>query len=194
MKTGKENEMLFILSVLKSPEIEYNANNLAKHLKLSAMGSLKIAKRLQKEEILSAKKIGQASIYKINSNKDYALEYSRFLLKKEAQDSNPYIKRWINEIRKIKSAKSAIIFGSVFQKNDKANDIDVLFIVEQRNLQKLKNEIEEINLLNSKKIHPIFQAEIDLENNIRKKDGVILNAIKGVVVFGEDHIIKQLIK
>jgi len=193
MRSGKENEMLFALSILKSPEIEYNSNSLAKHMNLSSMGSLKIANRLQKEGVLIFRRVGKAKIYKI-SNSEYALQYIKLLLKKEAEISHPYLKRWIEEIKKAKSAKSAILFGSVLKKHEDSKDIDILFIVDSKSFAKLKKEIEEINLLNVKKIHPLFQTEEDLEKNISGKDPVILNAIKGVVVFGEDIIIKHLIK
>ena len=79
--------MLFILSILKSPEIEYNANNISKLMGISSMGALKIAKNLEKENILSSRKIGRANIYKINFKDDYTKQYIRFLLKKEAEKS-----------------------------------------------------------------------------------------------------------
>ena len=193
MRSGKENEMLFALSILKNPEVEYNSNSLAKQLHLSPMGSLKVANRLQKDGILIYRKVGKAKIYKI-SNSEYALQYIKLMLKKEAEISHHYIKRWIEEIKKANSAKAAILFGSALKKHEGSKDIDVLFIVDNKNFAKLKKEIEEINLLNTKKIHPIFQNEEDLEKNIGKKDPVILNAIKGVVVFGEDALLKYLIK
>ena len=52
MRTGKDNEMRVILHILKHPEKDYNANNLAGELKLSSMGILKIARRLEQEGIL----------------------------------------------------------------------------------------------------------------------------------------------
>ena len=68
------NEMLFVLSIFKSPEKEYNANNMAKHLGISPMGALKIAKRLEEENILKSRQIGKARIYKINMKNNYAKE------------------------------------------------------------------------------------------------------------------------
>ena len=69
------NEMYFVLNIFKNPEKEYNANNMAQQLGISSMGALKIAKRLEKENILKSKQIGKARIYKINMKNDYAKEY-----------------------------------------------------------------------------------------------------------------------
>jgi DNA-binding MarR family transcriptional regulator len=57
-----KNEMLFVLNIFKSPEKEYNANNMAEHLGISSMGALKIARRLEEENILISRQIGKAKI------------------------------------------------------------------------------------------------------------------------------------
>jgi len=188
-----DNEIKLVLRIFKNPEVEYNANNIAKHIGISSMGALKIAKRLQKENILIPKKFGKAIFYKLNNN-DYTKQYIKFLLKRELESSIPYVKRWINEVKKIKSADSAILFGSVIKKNKEAKDIDVLLITNKKRFSKLKKEIEEINLINTKRLHPIYQTKEDIIKNIKKEDKILLNAIKGIVVFGEDLIIKLLEK
>ncbi|MFH1209327.1 MAG: nucleotidyltransferase domain-containing protein [archaeon] len=194
MKDITNNEVGFVLTILKNPENEFNANNIAKHLKISSMGALKIAKRLEKENILISKKLGKARFYKINFNNDYAKQYIKFLLKRESEQSPPYIKRWINELKKIKNSYSIILFGSVLKKQKEAGDIDALLLTDKKKFQNLKKEIEEINLINVKKIHPVYQTKEDLKENIKKQDKVILNAIKGIIVYGEDTIISLLEK
>ena len=194
MKNITDNEMHFILTIFKNPEKEFNANNIAKHLKISSMGALKIAKRLEKENILISKELGKARFYNLNFDNDYAKQYLKFLLKRESEQSPSYIKRWINELKKIKNAYSIILFGSILKKQKEAKDIDSLFITDKNKFSKLKKEMEEINLINIKKVHPVYQTEKDLRENIKKNDKVILNAIKGIIVFGEDKIIKLLKK
>ena len=183
------NEMVFVLKIFKSPEIEYNANSIAKEIGISSMGALKIAKRLEKENIISSKELGKAKFYSLNLESDYVKQYIKFLLKREAEQSHPYVKIWIEDIKKVKNVEAAILFGSILRKGKQAKDIDVLFIVkDKRQFSKLKKEIEDINLLHTKKIHPMFQTEEDFRNNIKKQDKPLLSAIKGIVVFGEDGI------
>jgi hypothetical protein len=188
MKTTN-NEMRVILEIAKSLKKSYNANSLSKVLGITSMGALKILKKLEKEEILSSKKFGKASFYEINFNNKYALDYVKFLLKNEAEFSNPYIKRWIRELRKIDEAYIIIIFGSVLKIKEKANDVDTLFVIEKKKFDSLKSEIEKLNRINDKKIHPVYQTLEDLKSNILKEDKIILESIKGIVTSGEDKLI-----
>ena len=193
MRDITNNEMLFVLSIFKSPEKEYNTSDIAKLLGISPMGALKIARRLEKENILKSKEIGKARIYQLNMRNDYVREYIKFLLRREAEQAPSYVKVWINELRKIKNADVAILFGSVLRKKE-ANDIDALLITNQKRFSKLKKEVENINLLNIKKLHPIYQSEKDIKANIKKGGKALLNAIKGIVSFGEEKIVDLLEK
>jgi len=122
------------------------------------------------------------------------LQYVLFLLQREVEQSHPYVKRWITELRKIKKAKIIILFGSVLTKKDDAGDIDVLLVTNNRDFNFLKKEIESINFLNEKKIHPLYQSENDFMNNIKNENKVVLNALKGVFIHGGDKFIKLLSK
>lgn len=188
------NEMMLVLSIFKSPEIEYNASSVAKHMGISAMGALKIARRLEKENILVSRELGKAKFYKLNFGNDYVIEYIKFLLKREVQQATPYIKVWASEVNKIKSAGAAILFGSVLRKHKEARDIDVVLITDKERFSKVKKEVEEIDAINVKKLHPIYQTKEDFIKNIKKGDKVLFNALKGIVVFGEDLIIDLLQK
>lgn len=192
MKDITENEMNFILTLLKNPEHELNSRNISKIINITPMGSLKIAKRIEKQGISSSKQIGKTIIYKLNLDKDYVKQYVKFLLQREAESSSAYIKRWIADLKKIKKAEIIVLFGSVLKKSDEAKDIDALIVVEKANLNHAEKEIEEINLLNKKKIHPIFQTKEDLKKNIKSLDKVILNSIKGIVILGEENFIETI--
>ena len=192
MRDITHNEMMFVLGVFKSPRTQYNANSLAQLLGITRMGALKIAKKLEKERIISSEKLGQAKFYRINWYNDYSRQYVSFLLKMEAEQAHPYVKSWISEIRKIKSADAAILFGSVLRKQKDAGDIDVMLITGQNRFKKLKREIEEIDKINTKKIHPMYQTKEDFARNIKNDDKPLLDAVKGIFVFGEDSIIELM--
>lgn len=194
MEEITNNEMLFVLIIFKSPEVEYNANSIAKSMGISSMGALKIAKRLEKENILVSKELGKARFYKLNFANEYVRQYVKFLLKREGEHANPYVKVWINEIRKIEDADAALLFGSVLKKEKEAKDIDVVLVTDKRRFKKLKKEVEEINHLNVKRLHPIYQTKEDFKRNIKELNKPLLSAIKGIVVFGEDLIIRMLVK
>jgi hypothetical protein len=189
MKEITKCEMDIILKLVKSPEIEYNANSLAKAIKITPMGALKILKRLEKESILKSRNVGRARIYKINLENHYAIRYVSLILSREALHANPYVKRWILELKKIKNAEIIILFGSVLEKNN-PNDIDVVFVTDKKKFLRLKKEIENINKINITKIHPLYQTIQDIIANIKNKDAPILNAIKGIVVKSEERFLE----
>ena len=194
MKDITDNEMRFVLGIFKSPELEYNANSISKLIGISSMGALKIAKRLEKENILISRELGKAKFFRLNLDSEYVRDYVKFLLKREAEQAHSYVKVWINEIRKLKSADAAILFGSVLTKYREAGDIDAVLITGEKKFAKLKEEVEEVNKINIKRLHPVYQSKADFIKNISKGDKVLLNAIKGIIIFGEDMVIEALKK
>ena len=102
MKDITNNEMRFVLVIFKNPEKEYNTSNIAEILGISPMGALKIARSLEKENIVKSREIGKARVYQLNLQDAYVRQYLKFLLKREAEQSPAYIKIWVNEFRKIK--------------------------------------------------------------------------------------------
>ncbi|MBI2129972.1 winged helix-turn-helix transcriptional regulator [Candidatus Woesearchaeota archaeon] len=189
MRDIAKNEMLFILGIFKNPATEYNASSIARAMGISPMGALKIARRLEKEGVIVSRQFGRARFYQLALENDYVREYIKFLLKREAEQASSYVKVWLREINKIKNADFALLFGSVLNKQKEAKDIDVLLATEQKRFQKLKEEVEKINFVNIKKLHSVYQLKEDIKKNIKKQDKIILNAIKGIVAFGEDTFI-----
>ncbi len=189
MKEITQAEMKAVLTLVKSPEIIYNANSLSKIIGITPMGTLKILKRLEQENIVKSKKIGKATTYKVNVKDSYAQKYLSLILVRETQSANPQVKRWITEIKKVKNADVILLFGSVLEKPD-PNDIDVLLITNQKRFPKLQQEIKELNEINIKKIHPMFQTHEDIVKNIKKRDKPILNAIKGIIIAGEEKFLE----
>jgi predicted nucleotidyltransferase len=192
MKDITENEMKFILTLFKNPKAEYNARSIAKLMEISHMGAMKIGKRLEKEGMVSSRLVGKARIYKLTLGEEYTIQYISFLLKREAKNAHPYVRVWIKDLKRIEHAYALILFGSVLTKHEKANDVDVLVITDNKNFEKVNEEIELINKVTTKRIHPIFQTKTDLKKNLEKRDKVLENAIKGVAVFGEKTLMEVI--
>ncbi len=185
------NEMNILLKIFKDFNNYYNANNLSKFFGLSSMGVLKILNNLEKQGLVVYDLIGKAKIYRINFKKEYTRQYISFLLRKEAEESNPKIKRWLIELRKLESlAKIGILFGSLL-KNNQYNDVDVLSILKQSQINGFNKKIKELNQINVKRIHPIKQSIKDLKDNLAGKDKIIISALReGVVLFGYNKIVE----
>ena len=189
--TNLTNKNKIALKILKDVQKDYNANNLAKILKISSMGCLKILKKLQSERIIKSKHFGKAVFYKPSFN-SLSESYFLYLLNVEKEEASAYTKRWIREVEKIKEAQIVILFGSVLTKGEKAQDIDVIFVIQPKNLQKLKEEVERINTIAEKRIHPIYQTVSDFKKNIEDKNPAIIEAIRCLILKGQDKFIQIL--
>lgn len=192
MRAITQNEMDVVLTIFKDVDCDYNANSLSKVISVSPMGALKILKRLAAQGILKSKQMGQAVFYKVNLEEDYARSYVRFLLKKEASESAPRIRRWVRELRRLEGADIGIVFGSVVRK-DKFNDVDALLVLHKAQNSRLDKSIRDLNKINVKKIHAVKQTRKDLVSNLGKKDRVVLEIIKsGIVLFGYEEIVEVI--
>ena len=79
------NEMRLVLNLFKNPSTDYNTTQIAKTLSLTPMGTLKIAKKLEKENLLTSKKLGKATYYRLDSKNPYTKQHIAFLAKREAE-------------------------------------------------------------------------------------------------------------
>ena len=192
MENITKNEMKVLLILLKDINVDYNANSLSKKIGLTAMGTLKILKKLEKQNILKSKQLGKAVFYKASLD-EYTKIYLKFLLQKEAEDSPPKVKRWVKELKQLqKTAEAGILFGSVLTKED-YNDVDLLLVLKQSQNKKSNRIISEIKKVNIKNLHVVKQAIQDIKSNLKKGDEVISSIIKnGIVLFGYEKIIEVI--
>jgi predicted nucleotidyltransferase len=191
MESITNNEIKIMKVLFKDIYTDYNANSLSKKVKLSSMGTLKILKKLEKQNLITGKQFGKAIFYKPNLNNQYTKTFIELTLQKEAQESNPTIKKWIKELRKFeKSSEIGIIFGSVLRKSE-FKDIDFLLSLNHSKNKKVNIIKNQLNKINIQKIHLIKQTNEDLKENIKKKDRIIMNALnEGTIIFGYKKIIE----
>lgn len=193
MKDITQNEIKILQVLFKEFNTRYNANNLSKQIGLTSMGALKILKNLKKQNIIKAEQLGKAVFYKLNLDNDYVNTYLEFLLKKEAEQALPKVKRWIKELRIFKnSAEIGILFGSVLKKTD-FTDLDLLLVLKKSQNKKINQISNEIKKVNIKKIHIIKQTKKDLISNLKKENKIILSIVKnGIVLFGHKSLIEVI--
>ena len=192
MDSVTSNEMKLVLRIAKDVSRDFNANNLAEEVGLTAMGALKILKKLEKQGILKSRRLGRASFYKPDYDNNYARGFLRFLLQKEAEEAPARVKRWVTEARKLsEAAEIVVVFGSILEKD--GVDVDVLVVLKPGGRGKLEDQLKELNMINIKRIHPVKQTPADFTKNIRRGDNVVLSAVKnGVVAFGYGNMVGVL--
>ena len=185
MESITKNKIKVLLFLLKDFSVDYNANSLSKKVHLTSMGALKILKRLEKQELVISKKIGNAVFYKINFASDYARSYLEFILRQETEQSIPRVKRWVKELNKLRDVSEiGLLFGSVL-KSEVYSDVDLLLVIKPSDNIKANKIIHKINELGVKRVNAVKQTNGDFIGNLKKRDKVLLNAIKnGIVLFG----------
>jgi hypothetical protein len=186
--TKKEKEALLIL--LKDFTSYYNANSISKLLRISHVGAQKIFKRFSKENLVISKKIGKSIIYKLNFEDNYVKQLLSFLLADEANN----FKRWKEEFKELfVKNRIVIIYGSAIKNYTNAKDIDVMVVMDNKDLKEVNSFIKEKEEILPKKVHIVKLTHKDLLSNIKKKDKVIIDIVKNAIVLsGQEEYVEAL--
>ncbi len=208
MMSLTEKERQAVLILLKDYTTYHNAHTLSKLLDISHVGVQKLCKRLLAENILIAKTIGKAIVYKPNLKDDFVCKFISFLLAEEAQQYG----RWKEEFKPIglhdglkkglrkglrnglpKREYIVLMYGSAIKNYAKASDIDLMVIIEEEEAKEVKKLLKEKQEVLSKKLHAITITNNDLIDNLKKNNKAIVNIVKeAVVLYGQDKYVEVL--
>ncbi len=186
------NEARVVSFLLRNFTKRYSINQLAKELGLSPMGARKAAMKLEKTRILKPEPIGNAIYYRPDLDEEIGRKTAELVL--TYKDLNPYAKAQAKDFEQLRPhALCAMLFGSVLTKAEKAEDIDVLLVLEEGQLSKAHKVLMEIQSIKPKKIGEMVQSREDLVRNIRKRDAPFLSAIRtGQVLWGSEVIVEAI--
>jgi predicted nucleotidyltransferase len=186
--TKKERETLLIL--FKESTNFYNANSISKVLKISHVGAQKIFKRLREENLVINKTIGKSIIYKLTFNDQYVTQLITFLLADEATN----FKRWKEEFKELfKKNRTIVLFGSAVKDYAHAKDIDLMIIMESKEIKEVNGVLKKKEAMLPKKLHAIKLTSADVLTNLQKKDEVTIDIIKnGIVLYGQQEYVEMV--
>ncbi len=184
--TRKERETLLIL--FKDFTSFYNANSISKVLNISHVGAQKIFKRLLVENLVINKTIGKSIIYKLNFNDGYVSQLTAFLL---ADESNNF-KRWKEEFKELfKKDRIVMLFGSAIKNYAHAHDIDVMVVLENKDIKEINEILKKKEEILPKKLHAIKLNYQDLLDNLKKKDKAIVDIVKNaIILYGQEKYVE----
>ncbi len=180
--TKKEREIL--LTLLKDFTSFYNANSISKILNISHVGAQKIFKRLLHENLVISKTIGKSITYKLNFNEAYVSQLIAFLLADEANN----FKRWKEEFKELfKKDRIIMLFGSAIKDYAHARDIDIMVVLENKNIKEVNEILKKKEEILPKKLHAIKLSHRDLLDNLKKKDKAMVDIVKNaIVLYGQE--------
>lgn len=186
--TKKEREALLIL--FKDFTIFYNANSISKILNMSHVGAQKIFKRLLQENLVVSKTIGKSITYKLQFNDAYVSQLIAFLLADEANN----FKRWKEEFKELfKKERIVLLFGSATKDYAHARDIDLMIVLENKDIKEVNEVLKKKEEILPKKLHAIKLMRQDLLNNLKNEDKAMIDIAKNaIVLYGQDVYVETL--
>lgn len=191
MKGLSDKEIEILLLLVKDISNDYNSNNITQKIDITPAGAFKAMKRLENKKLITGKKMGKAIFYKVNLNDYYTFRTMETLLINEAREK---ASRWLAEFQELyKHAEIVIIYGSITRDQKNARDIDLLVISKQENNKMINKLIKERRVFSTKPIHVIKSTKKELTENLKKKNGIILNIISYCyVLHGYDKILEAI--
>jgi predicted nucleotidyltransferase len=186
--TDLESEL--VLKIFKDFSTDYNPSSIAKEVKKTRMGTFKALQSLEAKGIVKGQTLGKARFYKLNLESPYAKKTAELLLMNEANRHQ----KWIDEFKELFShVNIAIIFGSIIKNEKNAKDIDLLLVYPEKNNALVNAFMKGKNELLVKTIHPVKQTNEDVIKNLKKKDAIIIDAVKtGVVLHGFQEFVELI--
>lgn len=186
--TKKEREAIILL--FKDFTSFYNANSISKILNISHVGAQKIFKRLLNEGLLISKTIGKSITYKPNLEEDYTRKLLAFLLADEANS----FKRWKEEFKGVyKKERIIAIYGSAIKNYAKARDIDLMIVMNEKDVTEINSILKEKERILPKSLHTIKLTHKDLLDNLKNKNKAILDIVKNaIIIYGQDGYVEVI--
>ncbi|MEK6948294.1 MAG: hypothetical protein AABX19_03550 [Nanoarchaeota archaeon] len=192
MEIEESLEKNILLKVLKEFSIEHTITSLSKELKVSRVGLWKILKKLENNNLVLLKQIGNGKtstyIIKINYNKITEKKIELYLLEESFKQQ-----RWLNNFEELeKQTDFTILFGSILYSPEQANDIDILGITSnKKNLVKIQETIQKIQKSEIKNIHSINFTIEEFKKEIKNNNKAFIEAIKkGTILYGQEKFVE----
>lgn len=186
MLSEKERELLLLL--FKDFSVSYNARSISNKVGMTPRGALKALKSLEKQGFVIPKPFGRAIEYRFNFYNALAKKSIELFLLEEAELKH---RRWLAEFGDLAEAYILVLFGSAVRKEKDYKDVDLVAVVTKNKFQALRKAIDEKQELMAKRIHVVWQSPNDLKSNLKKKDPVMLDAVRtGIVLEGQAELME----
>ena len=186
------NKKRILLALLRNISKRYTLTALAEEIKMTRMGAWKIIKKLEAEKMIKITSLGKGrtSTQEMTLNWDNVLlenTLSLYLLQEAFVQE-----RWYDNFKDLKDCVDfTILYGSILNSPDKANDIDIINITsKKRGFVKIDEIIRKKQLVESKKIHDINFTPQEFKLELNKPNKAFIHALKtGIVLYNQDNFV-----
>lgn len=186
MITEKQGKVLKFLAT--GSYSENYINNIARECNLAVSGSQWILNNLEEQDIIIHQDIGNLKSYNINFN-DKSKDFLSIAYSEKLNDKLENRRRELEPLEKV--SKISIVFGSYLHKKD-PNDIDILFILDKNSdYDNFNEKLGHLRHIVPVKVHAVLQTRKDLIGNIKKKDKIIIEALRnGILLWGNKYLVE----
>jgi DNA-binding Lrp family transcriptional regulator len=180
-----------VLRILLTSFVDLSINQIANLAKLSPNGAYKILKKLENEGVIKPKRISNIKSYYLDFENEKTKNILQLALIPSIEGRVKFRFDDLKELKKI--TLGCIMFGSYISPKKEPNDLDILFIIDEKHYKVYKELSERSFSTIPIKVHIVLQSEEDFKNNIIKKDKVIIEILKtGKILWGQDKIISLI--
>ena len=83
------------------------------------------------------------------------------------------------------------MFGSAIKDYSKARDIDIMAVIDKKDVKEVENILKEKQKILPKNIHAIKLTHNDILKNIKNKNKAMVDIIKNaIVIYGQDRYVE----
>ena len=186
-----ENEKKVLKLLLFAFGEMYSINRIAKECGLSPNGAFKMLIKFENEGIIKSQNIGNMKSYKL----DFESEKTKNILKLAIiSELKGKVKFRADDLKSLKQiTEVCILFGSYIDLKKEPNDLDLFFVIKDKNFKEYKKQTSLIFKTMPIKVHDVLQTEEDVVANLKKKDKVVIEILKtGIILWGFDKVIEMV--
>ncbi len=187
------NERHVLRFLAASTGKDYSMNEIAKLCKLTPNGAHKLLTKLEKEGVLKAKPIANLKAYKLDFESEKTARVLELAFMPDSLEGR--VKLRADDLKQLKVVtKSCVLFGSYITTKKEPGDLDVLFVLERKNFEAYKQALSKVQDITPIKIQDVVQTTDDLQQNLKKGDPIVVEALRnGIVLWGFDVLV-QVVK
>lgn len=186
--TKNEKRVLRLIAIGKDLSI----NDVAKECGVSPAGAFKILTKLAKEGVLKIKPVANIKVYQFDFENEKTMSVLELAFIPDELEGR--MKSRAEDLKRLREVTSAcILFGSYITTKKEPGDLDVLFVVEKQQYEKYKHLLGKVQDITPVKIQDVVQTRADLEQNLRKGDPIVTEALRnGVVLWGFSPLVEVI--
>ena len=187
-----ENEKRVLRFLAANVARDYSINDVAKACGITPNGAHKMLTKLEREGVLNAKQIANIKAYKPDfENEKTSKVYELAFMPDELQGRVKLRAEDLKQLRVV--TKACILFGSYITAKQKPGDLDALFVVDGGSFESYKKTLARVQDITPVKIHDIVQTTSDLQQNLKKSDPIVTEALhKGIALWGFEIIVEAI--